>query len=145
MSEDKTFALQGCPHYVREDAVDPMLYTAVHSCWTTDVCSEFPKCTCRWSRGAVREHTVDPTYTAVRSAHTNAWTWQRNGSSRAGTRTPDAWRVSAFHVCGLSTRLSTRIRMSFIARYIYRYEEFVIVTEATAAQQNDSDRTKKHR
>ncbi len=33
--------------------------------------------------------------------------------------------------------------MSFIARYVYIYKEFVIVTEATAVQQNDSDRTKK--
>ncbi len=35
-----------------------------------------------------------------------------------------------------------RIRMSFIARYVYTYKEFVSVTEATAVQQNDSDRTK---
>ncbi len=35
-----------------------------------------------------------------------------------------------------------RIRMSFIARYVYPYEEFVFVTDATAVQQNDSDRTK---
>ncbi len=27
--------------------------------------------------------------------------------------------------------------MSFIARYVYTYEEFVFVTEATAVQQND--------
>ncbi len=33
-----------------------------------------------------------------------------------------------------------RIRMSFIARYIYTYEECVFVTEAE--EQNDSDRTK---
>ncbi len=33
--------------------------------------------------------------------------------------------------------------MSFIARYVYTYEEFVFVSEATAVQQNDSDRTKK--
>ncbi len=32
--------------------------------------------------------------------------------------------------------------MSFTARYLYTYEEFVSVTEATAVQQNDSDRTK---
>ncbi len=32
--------------------------------------------------------------------------------------------------------------MNFIARYVYTYEEFVFVTEATAVQQNDSDRTK---
>ncbi len=31
--------------------------------------------------------------------------------------------------------------MSFIARYVYTYEEFVFVTEAFV-QQNDSDRTK---
>ncbi len=35
-----------------------------------------------------------------------------------------------------------RIRMSFIAWYVYTYEEFVFLTEATAVQQNDSDRTK---
>ncbi len=29
--------------------------------------------------------------------------------------------------------------MSFIARYVHTYEEFVFVTEATAVQQNDSD------
>ncbi len=33
--------------------------------------------------------------------------------------------------------------MSFIARYVYTYEEFVFVTEATAVQQNDV--TEKHR
>ncbi len=33
--------------------------------------------------------------------------------------------------------------MSFISRYVYTYEEFVFVTEATAVQQNDSDRRKK--
>ncbi len=32
--------------------------------------------------------------------------------------------------------------MSFIGRYVYTYEEFVFMTEATAAQQNDCDRTK---
>ncbi len=36
-----------------------------------------------------------------------------------------------------------RIRISFIARYVYTYEEFVFVSEATAVQQNDSDRAKK--
>ncbi len=35
-----------------------------------------------------------------------------------------------------------RIRMSFIARYVYTYEKFVVMTEATAVQQNDSYRTK---
>ncbi len=34
------------------------------------------------------------------------------------------------------------IRMSFIARYVYIYDEFVFVTEASTVQQNDSDRTK---
>ncbi len=29
------------------------------------------------------------------------------------------------------------IRISFIARYVYTYEEFVFMTEATAVQQND--------
>ncbi len=33
--------------------------------------------------------------------------------------------------------------MSFIARYVYTYEEYVFVTEATAVQQNDSDRNNK--
>ncbi len=32
--------------------------------------------------------------------------------------------------------------MSFIARYVYTYEEFVFMTEATAVQQNDSDEQK---
>ncbi len=32
--------------------------------------------------------------------------------------------------------------LRFIARYVYKYEEFVFVTEASAVQQNDSDRTK---
>ncbi len=31
--------------------------------------------------------------------------------------------------------------MSFIARYVYTYEEIVFVTEASTVQQNDSDRT----
>ncbi len=31
---------------------------------------------------------------------------------------------------------------AFIARYVYTYEEFVFVTEASTVQQNDSDRTK---
>ncbi len=34
-----------------------------------------------------------------------------------------------------------RVRMSFIASYVYTYEEFVFVTEASTVQQNDSDRT----
>ncbi len=38
--------------------------------------------------------------------------------------------------------LNFRIRMSFITRYVYTYKEFVSMTEATAVQQNDSDRTK---
>ncbi len=29
--------------------------------------------------------------------------------------------------------------MSFIARYVYTYEDFVFMIEATAVQQNDSD------
>ncbi len=33
--------------------------------------------------------------------------------------------------------------MSFIARYVHTYEEFVFVTEATAVQHDDSDRTNK--
>ncbi len=33
--------------------------------------------------------------------------------------------------------------MSFVARYVYTYEEFVFVTEASTVQQNDRDRTKK--
>ncbi len=30
----------------------------------------------------------------------------------------------------------------FIVRYVYTYEEFVFLTEATAVEQNNSDRTK---
>ncbi|KTF74991.1 hypothetical protein cypCar_00033289 [Cyprinus carpio] len=41
------------------------------------------------------------------------------------------------HVVSL---LSCRIRMSFIARYVITYEELVFMTEASAVQQNDSDR-----
>ncbi len=41
-----------------------------------------------------------------------------------------------------NTMATIRIRMSFIASHTY--EEFVFVTEATAVQQNDSDRTKTH-
>ncbi len=32
--------------------------------------------------------------------------------------------------------------MSFIARHVYTYKEFVFVTEATAVQHNGSDSTK---
>ncbi len=32
--------------------------------------------------------------------------------------------------------------MSFIARYVYTYKEFVFVTKASAEQKDDSDRTK---
>ncbi len=32
--------------------------------------------------------------------------------------------------------------MSFIARYVYTFEELVFVTEATAVQKIDTDRTK---
>ncbi len=32
--------------------------------------------------------------------------------------------------------------MSFIARYVYTYEEFIFMTEATAVQQNNSYRKK---
>ncbi len=34
------------------------------------------------------------------------------------------------------------IRISFIARYVYTYKVFVLVTKATAVQQDKSDRTK---
>ncbi len=37
------------------------------------------------------------------------------------------------------------IRINFLARYVYKNEKFVFVAEATTVQQNDSDRTKKHR
>ncbi len=37
------------------------------------------------------------------------------------------------------------IRMSFIASFIYTYEEFVFVTEATAVQQNDCDTDNKEK
>ncbi len=48
-------------------------------------------------------------------------------------------------ICHLLTNhcsIRIRIRMSFIARYVYTYKEFVFVTEATAVQQNDSDKIK---
>ncbi len=32
--------------------------------------------------------------------------------------------------------------MSFIVGYVYTYEEFIFVTEATTVKQKDSDRTK---
>ncbi len=38
-----------------------------------------------------------------------------------------------------------RIRMSFIARYVHTFKEFIFMTEATAVQQNNSDRTKTHK
>ncbi len=41
-----------------------------------------------------------------------------------------------------AVHIRIRIRMSFIARYVYTYEEFVFMTEASTVQQNDSDRTK---
>ncbi len=41
----------------------------------------------------------------------------------------------------IHNRIRIRIGMSFIAKYVYTYEEFVFMTEATAVQQNDSDRT----
>ncbi len=34
--------------------------------------------------------------------------------------------------------------MSFIARYVYTYEEFVFMTEATVAQQNKNTDNKKN-
>ncbi len=37
-------------------------------------------------------------------------------------------------------RIKIRIRKSFTARYVYTYMEFVLVTEASTTQQNDSDR-----
>ncbi len=42
----------------------------------------------------------------------------------------------------LIVRVKKRIRMSFIARYVYTYKEFVFVKEASTVQQNDSDMTK---
>ncbi len=33
------------------------------------------------------------------------------------------------------------IRISFIAKYVYTYKKFVLMTEATAVRQNDSDGT----
>ncbi len=32
-----------------------------------------------------------------------------------------------------------RIKMRFMSRYVYTYEDFVFMIEATAVQQNDSD------
>ncbi len=45
------------------------------------------------------------------------------------------------HVC-FEHVFFIRIRMSFIAWYVYTYKEFVFVTEASAVQKDDSDRTK---
>ncbi len=56
-----------------------------------------------------------------------------------------SWPISADCACrkaGHRGPTIIRIRMSFIARYVYTYEEFVFVTEVTAVQQNDSDKTK---
>ncbi len=50
----------------------------------------------------------------------------------------------AKHIEWKPYKIFPQIRMSFIARYVYTYKEFVFMTEATAAQQNDSDRTKTH-
>ncbi len=44
---------------------------------------------------------------------------------------------------GFLSRNHNQNKNSFIARYVYTYKEFVFMTEATAVQQNDSDRTKK--
>ncbi len=33
--------------------------------------------------------------------------------------------------------------MNFIARYVYTYDKFIFLTDTTAVQKNDSDRTKK--
>ncbi len=38
--------------------------------------------------------------------------------------------------------LESESEIAFIARYVYTYEAFVFVTEASTVQQNDSDRTK---
>ncbi len=46
------------------------------------------------------------------------------------------------HLFSEDERRSYGYGMSFIARYVYTSEEFVFVTEASAVQQNDSDRTK---
>ncbi len=45
---------------------------------------------------------------------------------------------------GFLSRNHNQNKNSFIARYVYTYKEFVFMTEATAVQQNDSDRTKKN-
>ncbi len=52
------------------------------------------------------------------------------------------WEEKTWKVYWVVEGIYFRIRMSFIARYVYTYEEFVFVTEASAVQQNDSDRTK---
>ncbi len=49
---------------------------------------------------------------------------------------------SSLDVLGTISVIRIRIRTSFIARYVYTYEEFAFRTGATAVQQNDSDRTK---
>ncbi len=53
------------------------------------------------------------------------------------------WKILVFpYVNHYAISAEIRIRMSFIGRYVYTYEEFVFMTEPTAAQLNDSDRTK---
>ncbi len=55
----------------------------------------------------------------------------------------DRQRLSLKGIVQSICRLSLfRTRISFMARYVYSYELFVFVTEATAVQQKDGDRTK---
>ncbi len=53
-----------------------------------------------------------------------------------------ALQVGSWSILETLPQFRIRIRTSFIARYVYTYEEFVFLTEATTVQQNDSDRTK---
>ncbi len=59
-------------------------------------------------------------------------------SGLAGMRNSSISRILFF----IGICLSIRIRISFIAKYVYISEEFVFVTEASTVQQNDSDRIK---
>ncbi len=70
----------------------------------------------------------------------DAWTNSRRSDCIVAFRPIKVVTNSYLQIIKLSNRI--RIRTSFIARYAYTYEEFVLVTEASTVQQNDSDWTK---
>ncbi len=65
-----------------------------------------------------------------------------NHSCLQSPRSLSYWQFSVYWVIYTKTKNNRiGIKMSFIARYVYTYEEFVFVTEASTVQQNDSDKT----